>query len=134
VNSEPLRLGSRKSPMAVARSGDVARLITEGSGRRAEIAGVTTLGDGRGDQSRGHKQRAADPDRRPVVLGLSAGGFQPAALDSAAASGRMVIRERGEAAAADAARRGRGLAARMLELGAADLMRAEKINGNDAHD
>ena len=60
--------------------------------------------------------------------------FQPAALDSAAASGRMVIRERGEADAADAARLGRELAARMLALGAAGLMRAEKTNGNDAHD
>ncbi|MGH2930178.1 MAG: hydroxymethylbilane synthase, partial [Solirubrobacteraceae bacterium] len=40
-----LRLGSRKSPMAVAQSGDVARLITERTGRRVEIVGVTTLGD-----------------------------------------------------------------------------------------
>ncbi len=41
----PLRLGSRKSPMAIAQSGDVARLITERTGRRVEIVGVTTLGD-----------------------------------------------------------------------------------------
>jgi hydroxymethylbilane synthase len=45
VNSEPLRLGSRKSPMAVSQSGDVAKLITERTGRRVEIVGVTTLGD-----------------------------------------------------------------------------------------
>src|SRR6201999_3714012 len=45
VTSEPLRLGSRKSPMAIAQSGDVARLITERTGRRVEIVGVTTLGD-----------------------------------------------------------------------------------------
>jgi hydroxymethylbilane synthase len=45
VNAEPLRLGSRRSPMAVAQSGDVARLITEQTGRRVEIVGVTTLGD-----------------------------------------------------------------------------------------
>ena len=45
MNSEPLRLGSRKSPMAVSQSGDVARLITERTGRRVEIVGVTTLGD-----------------------------------------------------------------------------------------
>ena len=69
-----------------------------------------------------------------VILGVPAASFQPAVLDSAAASGRMVIRERGEADAADAARLGRELAARMLALGAADLMRAEKSNGNDAHD
>jgi hydroxymethylbilane synthase len=69
-----------------------------------------------------------------VVLGVPAASFQPSALDSAAAGGRMVIRERGEAEAADAARLGRELAARMLALGAADLVRAEKTNGNDAHD
>ena len=45
MNSEPLRLGSRKSPMAVSQSGDVAKLITERTGRRVEIVGVTTLGD-----------------------------------------------------------------------------------------
>ena len=45
MNPEPLRLGSRKSPMAVSQSGDVARLITERTGRRVEIVGVTTLGD-----------------------------------------------------------------------------------------
>src|SRR6202007_2978609 len=31
--------------MAVSQSGDVARLITERTGRRVEIVGVTTLGD-----------------------------------------------------------------------------------------
>ena len=41
----PLRLGSRRSPMAVAQSGDVARLLTERTGRRVEIVGVTTFGD-----------------------------------------------------------------------------------------
>jgi hydroxymethylbilane synthase len=60
-----------------------------------------------------------------VVLGVPAASFQPALLDSATASGRMVIRERGEAETADAARLGRELAARMLALGAAGLMRGE---------
>ena len=41
----PLRLGSRRSPMAVAQSGDVARLLSEHTGRPVEIIGVTTLGD-----------------------------------------------------------------------------------------
>ena len=41
----PLRLGSRRSPMAVAQSGVVARLLTERTGRPVEIVGVTTLGD-----------------------------------------------------------------------------------------
>ena len=69
-----------------------------------------------------------------VVLGVPPASFQPAAMDSAEAGGRMVIRERGEAETADAARLGRELAARMLALGAAGLMRAAKTNGNDAHD
>ena len=45
MNAQTLRLGSRRSPMAVAQSGDVARLITERTGRQVEIVGVTTLGD-----------------------------------------------------------------------------------------
>jgi hydroxymethylbilane synthase len=45
VNAEPLRLGSRRSPMAISQSGDVARLVTERTGRPVEIVGVTTLGD-----------------------------------------------------------------------------------------
>jgi hydroxymethylbilane synthase len=40
-----LRLGSRRSPMAVAQSGDVARLVTERTGRAVDLVGVTTLGD-----------------------------------------------------------------------------------------
>jgi hydroxymethylbilane synthase len=44
--TEPaLRLGSRKSPMAIVQSELVAGLITERTGRRVEIVGVTTLGD-----------------------------------------------------------------------------------------
>jgi hydroxymethylbilane synthase len=69
-----------------------------------------------------------------VVLGVTAASFQPAVLDSTQASGRMVIREHGEADAADAAGLGRELAARMLALGAASLMRGENTDGNDAHD
>ncbi len=66
-----------------------------------------------------------------VVLGERAVSFQPAPLDSPAAVGRM-IRERADAVTADAARLGRELAARMLALGAAGLIRAEKTNGNDS--
>ena len=69
-----------------------------------------------------------------IVLGAPEVSFQPAVLDSSASSGRMVIRERGEAETVDAARLGRELAERMLALGAAGLMRAENTNGNDAHD
>jgi hydroxymethylbilane synthase len=45
VKAQTLKLGSRRSPMALAQSGDVARLITERTGRRVAITGVTTLGD-----------------------------------------------------------------------------------------
>jgi hydroxymethylbilane synthase len=69
-----------------------------------------------------------------IVLGAPEASFQPAVLDWSASNGRMVIRERGEAETAEAARLGRELAERMLALGAAGLMRAEKTNGNDAHD
>ena len=40
-----LRLGSRRSPMAIAQSRQVAGMITERTGRPVEIVGVTTLGD-----------------------------------------------------------------------------------------
>jgi hydroxymethylbilane synthase len=69
-----------------------------------------------------------------VVLGVPGASSSPAVLDSAPGSGRMVIRERGEADAADAAGLGRELAARMLALGAARLMRGENTDGNDGHD
>jgi hydroxymethylbilane synthase len=45
VNATTLRLGSRKSPMALAQSGQVADMITARTGRGVEIVGVTTLGD-----------------------------------------------------------------------------------------
>src|SRR4029077_3735848 len=41
----PLKLGSRRSPMAIAQSRQVAEMITERTGRPVEIVGVTTLGD-----------------------------------------------------------------------------------------
>ena len=69
-----------------------------------------------------------------VVLGTRSITPQPGALDAGAANGTIVIRESGEADATDAARLGRELAARMLALGAADLMRADDTDGDDAHD
>jgi len=45
VTAQALRLGSRRSPMAIAQSGLVARQITQATGREVEIVGVTTLGD-----------------------------------------------------------------------------------------
>jgi hydroxymethylbilane synthase len=41
----PLRLGTRKSPMAVFQSRLVASLITERTGRAVELTGITTFGD-----------------------------------------------------------------------------------------
>ena len=35
--ARPLRLGTRKSPMAMAQSGQVARLITERTGAKTEV-------------------------------------------------------------------------------------------------
>jgi hydroxymethylbilane synthase len=45
VTAMTLRLGSRKSPMAIAQSRLVAQQITRVTGREVEIVGVTTLGD-----------------------------------------------------------------------------------------
>jgi hydroxymethylbilane synthase len=45
TSGRTLRLGSRKSPMAIAQSRQVADMITERTGRRVEVVGVTTLGD-----------------------------------------------------------------------------------------
>jgi hydroxymethylbilane synthase len=65
-----------------------------------------------------------------IVLGVRSAAVPPGGLDGSAASVTMVVRERGEASATDAARLGRELAARMLELGAADLMRAAETDGD----
>jgi hydroxymethylbilane synthase len=40
-----LRLGTRKSPMAMAQSGHVAKLITACTGARVELVGLTSVGD-----------------------------------------------------------------------------------------
>jgi hydroxymethylbilane synthase len=45
VNAATLRLGSRRSPMAIAQSRLVAQQIRDATGREVEIVGVTTLGD-----------------------------------------------------------------------------------------
>jgi hydroxymethylbilane synthase len=44
-DARPLRLGTRKSPMAMVQSQQVARLITERTGRQVELVGITTFGD-----------------------------------------------------------------------------------------
>jgi hydroxymethylbilane synthase len=41
----PLRLGTRKSPMALAQTLQVAQLITELTGRKTELMPMTTFGD-----------------------------------------------------------------------------------------
>jgi hydroxymethylbilane synthase len=45
MSARTLRLGSRRSPMAIAQSRQVADMITARTGRAVEIVGVTTLGD-----------------------------------------------------------------------------------------
>jgi hydroxymethylbilane synthase len=68
-----------------------------------------------------------------VVLGVPLASQRPGELDAAAGDGTMVVRECDEAPAADAALFGRELAARMLALGAADLIGA-RTDRDDAHD
>jgi hydroxymethylbilane synthase len=45
VSGPVLRLGTRKSPMALTQSGQVARLITAATGRQVELVGLTSFGD-----------------------------------------------------------------------------------------
>ncbi len=45
MSAAPLRLGTRKSPMAMAQSGLVAEQITRLTGRPVELTGISTLGD-----------------------------------------------------------------------------------------
>jgi hypothetical protein len=61
-----LRLGSHRSPMAVAQSRQVAAMITERTGRQVEIVGVTTPGHrtGRGAAQGQPEGRAGGPGRR----------------------------------------------------------------------
>ncbi|HXZ70355.1 MAG TPA: hydroxymethylbilane synthase [Streptosporangiaceae bacterium] len=45
MSRKPLRLGTRKSPMAMAQSAAVAGLITERTGTGVELVGLTSFGD-----------------------------------------------------------------------------------------
>jgi hydroxymethylbilane synthase len=45
MSRPPLRLGTRKSPMAMAQSAAVGRLITERTGAEVELVGLTSFGD-----------------------------------------------------------------------------------------
>ncbi len=45
MSAKPLRLGTRKSPMALAQSGQVAHMLTERSGVAVELVGLTSFGD-----------------------------------------------------------------------------------------
>src|SRR5213080_2967446 len=45
MSRQPLRLGTRKSPMAMAQSAAVASLITERAGAGVELVGLTSFGD-----------------------------------------------------------------------------------------
>lgn len=45
MTTPPLRLGTRKSQMAMVQAQHVARLITERTGREVELTGITTFGD-----------------------------------------------------------------------------------------
>src|SRR5262249_10403873 len=45
VSTSVLRLGTRKSPMAMAQSGQVAELLTARTGAQGELVGLTSFGD-----------------------------------------------------------------------------------------
>src|SRR5258708_13796209 len=45
VNDATLRLGTRRSPMAMAQSAHVAGLVTARTGHQVELVGLTTVGD-----------------------------------------------------------------------------------------
>jgi hydroxymethylbilane synthase len=45
ASGSALRLGTRRSPMAMTQSGHVADLLTARTGRRVELVGLTTFGD-----------------------------------------------------------------------------------------
>lgn len=45
MSTAPLRCGTRRSQMALVQAGQVARLITERTGRAVELVPVTTFGD-----------------------------------------------------------------------------------------
>ncbi|HYK32672.1 MAG TPA: hydroxymethylbilane synthase [Streptosporangiaceae bacterium] len=45
MTGAPLRLGTRRSPMAIAQSTTVAEMLTARTGRAVEIVGITTAGD-----------------------------------------------------------------------------------------
>src|SRR6266851_1711624 len=45
VNDATLRLGTRRSPMAMAQSAHVAGLVTARTGHQVELVGLTTFGD-----------------------------------------------------------------------------------------
>jgi hydroxymethylbilane synthase len=90
--------------------------------------------------------RAAVTAERSLLAALEAGCSAPVGayavhgpvgdrltLDGIVLGGTIAVRERGEADAADAVRLGHELAARMLALGAADLVSAT-IDREDAHD
>jgi hydroxymethylbilane synthase len=92
-----------------------------------------------------HQQsRAAVTAERGLLAALEAGCSAPVGayaalsgtqlrLDAVVLGEKMIVREHGEADATEAARLGRELAARMLALGAADLV-GGNTDRNDAHD
>ncbi len=45
MNGATLRLGTRRSPMAIAQSTAVAELLTARTGVRVQIVGISTVGD-----------------------------------------------------------------------------------------
>ena len=59
-----LRLGTRKSPMAIAQSLQVARAITAATGREVELVGITTYGDASASPARADRRHRGVRQRR----------------------------------------------------------------------
>jgi hydroxymethylbilane synthase len=124
-------------PDSMVPSPGQGALAVECRAEDAELTGLLATID--------HPQsRAAVTAERGLLAALEAGCSAPVGayaalsgiqlrLDAVVLGEKMIVREHGEADATDAARLGRELAARMLALGAADLV-GGNTDRNDAHD
>jgi hydroxymethylbilane synthase len=124
-------------PDSMVPSPGQGALAVECRAEDAELTGLLATID--------HQQsRAAVTAERGLLAALEAGCSAPVGayaafsgtrlrLDAVVLGEKMIVREHGEADATDAARLGRELAARMLALGAADLV-GGNTDRNDTHD
>ena len=138
-----LRLGTRKSPMAMTQSGLVAEAITARTGHRVELIGVTTHGDvskaqlaqigGTGVFVSALRDRLLGGEVDLAVHSLK--DLPTGQPEDIAAEGGRALRVHGVGSPSGAGQLGRGVAARLLHGGAGSLMTVpavRTINGKDA--